>query len=224
MAPVNIEQGTANFSYVVSRCQPLNFYYAIQRDERNEPPSTDGNSFPGHGRQRNGHRQLLTINEVWTISPSLVNEFRAGPTGFTSCSRRTKPTRRGYGINSGVTAAIGLPQITVTGAFEFGGISGFPQGRGDNVITISDTLTWIHGHHTVKFGGEVPPAEFGQLLLHSGHVRLRQHHCVPGRSGQTLHGQHVQQLQSHVRELIGRVRHRCLEGHPDLYRHPGSSL
>ena len=53
-----------------------------------------------------------------------------------------------------MTAPIGLPHMTVTGAFVFGGNAGMPQGRGDNVITVSDTLTWIHGNHTVKFGGE----------------------------------------------------------------------
>jgi len=58
------------------------------------------------------------------------------------------------GINSGVDAPIGLPQITVTGAFAFGGINGFPQGRGDNTIIGSDTLSWIHGKHNVKFGAE----------------------------------------------------------------------
>ena len=154
-APVNIEQGTVNLSYLLNANNRLNFYYAIQRDERNEPPTTDGNSFPGLGDMRNGHRQLLTMNEVWTISPTLVNEFRAGANRihitFDPDNTSAAPD---YGINSGVTAAIGLPQITVTGAFTFGGIGGFPQGRGDNVITTSDTLTWIHGHHTVKFGGE----------------------------------------------------------------------
>ena len=59
-----------------------------------------------------------------------------------------------FGIDSGVTAPIGLPQITVTGAFTFGGISGFPQGRGDNVGDFSDTLSWVHGNHIIKFGGE----------------------------------------------------------------------
>ena len=154
-APVNIEQGTVNISYLLNANNRLNFYYAIQRDQRNEPPSTDGNSFPGLGDMRNGHRQLLTMNEVWTISPTLVNEFRAGANRihivFAPDNTDAAPN---FGINSGVTAAIGLPQITVTGAFTFGGISGFPQGRGDNVITTSDTLNWIHGHHTVKFGGE----------------------------------------------------------------------
>lgn len=154
-APVNIEQGTVNVSYLVNTSNRLNFYYAIQRDQRNEPPSTDGNSFPGGGDQRNGHRQLLTINEDWTLSPTLTNEFRAGANRihivFNADNTDAAPA---FGINSGVTAPIGLPQITVSGAFVFGGISGFPQGRGDDVGTFSDTLSWVHGNHIVKFGGE----------------------------------------------------------------------
>jgi hypothetical protein len=154
-APVNIQQGTVAASYLANASNRLSFYYAIQHDQRNEPPATDGNSFPGEGDQRTGDRQLLTFNEDWTISPSLVNEFRVGgnrihivfaPDDTHSATQ--------FGINSGVTAAIGLPQITVSGAFTFGGISGFPQGRGDNVIVANDTLSWIHGNHTVKFGGE----------------------------------------------------------------------
>jgi hypothetical protein len=154
-APVNIEQGTANISYLITDANRLNFYYAIQRDQRNEPSTTDGNSFPDEGDQRNGHRQLLTVNETSTISPTLVNEFRAGgnrihlvfgPDNLDSAAA--------YGINSGITAPIGLPQITVTGAFEFGGINNFPQGRGDNVIVTNDTLSWTHGNHIVKMGGE----------------------------------------------------------------------
>jgi len=154
-APVNIEQGTANISYLLNTNNRLNFYYAIQRDQRNEPPSTDGNSFPGGGDQRNGHRQLLTFNEDWTLSPTLTNEFRAGANRihivFSADNTDAAPA---FFINSGVTAAIGLPQISVSGAFTFGGIGGFPQGRGDDVGTFSDTLSWVHGNHIVKFGGE----------------------------------------------------------------------
>ena len=78
VAPVNINQGAANFSYMFSSAHRVNVYYAIQRDERNEPPSTDGNSFPGGGDMRNGKRQLLTINETWVASPAIVNEVRLG--------------------------------------------------------------------------------------------------------------------------------------------------
>ena len=155
VAPVNIEQGTANFSHVFSEKQRVNVYYAIQQDERNEPPSTDGNSFPGGGDQRNGKRQLLTLNDSWVISPTLVNEARAGFNRIHIIFGADNTlSASAFGINSGVTAAIGLPQITVSGNFTFGGISGFPQGRGDNVGVLSDTLSWVHGNHTVKMGGE----------------------------------------------------------------------
>jgi len=154
-APVNIEQGTANISYLLNPNNRLSFYYAIQRDQRNEPPTTDGNSFPNEGDQRNGHRQILTFNEDWTLSPTLTNEFRAGANRihivFVADNTDAAPA---FNINSGVTTPIGLPHITVTGAFTFGGNSGFPQGRGDDVGTFSDTLSWVHGNHIVKFGGE----------------------------------------------------------------------
>ncbi len=154
-APVNIEQGTTNVSYLLNSAHRLNFHYAVQRDQRNEPPTTDGNSFPGGGDQRNGTRQLLTFNEDWTLSPTLTNEFRAGANRihivFAADNTDAAPA---FGINSGVTAPIGLPQISVLGASNFGGIAGFPQGRGDNVGTFSDTLSWVHGKHIIKFGGE----------------------------------------------------------------------
>ncbi len=155
VAPVNIEQGTVNFSHSFSDTERANVYYAIQRDQRNEPPSTDGNSFPGGGDQRNGNRQLLTANESSVISPTLVNEARLGFNRiYIVFAADNMGSASALGIDSGVTAAIGLPQITIPGEFEFGGINNFPQGRGDNVGVLSDTLTWVHGAHTIKVGGE----------------------------------------------------------------------
>ncbi len=155
-APVNIQQGTANVSFLMGTNNRLNIYYAIQEDQRNEPPPTDGNTFPGGGDQRNGTRQLLTINEDWTVKPTLTNEFRIGANRihivFNGDNMDAAPD---FHIDSGVTAPIGLPQITVSGAFVFGGVSGFPQGRGDNVGSLSDTLSWVHGNHVVKIGGEL---------------------------------------------------------------------
>ncbi len=160
VAPVNIDQGTANVSHIFSDANRVNVYYAIQKDQRNEPPSTDANSFPGMGDQRAGQRQLLTINDSWVISPSMVNELRLGFNRIHIVfSADNTLSASAYGINSGLTAAIGLPQISVAGGysgggFEFGGINGFPQGRGDNTVVLSDTFSWIHGNHNVKWGGE----------------------------------------------------------------------
>jgi hypothetical protein len=153
VAPVNIYQGTADATYVFSSANRANFYYAIQKDMRNEPPSTDGNSFPGGGDQRNGQRQLFTFNETWVPTPTMVNEARVGfnRIDIVFNADTTTPSSQ-FGINNGGVQTI--PQITISGNFTFGGISGFPQGRGDNVEAVSDTLSWVHGNHTVKFGGE----------------------------------------------------------------------
>ncbi len=155
VAPVNIHQGTANFTQQFAQNNRFNAYYAMQHDQRNEPPTTQGNTLPGYGDSRQGWRQLLALNDSDTLSPTLVNEARAGFNRihivFAAENTLNAAT---YGINSGVNAPIGLPQISVSGAFTFGGISGFPQGRGDDTITLSDTLSWVHGNHTVKFGPE----------------------------------------------------------------------
>jgi hypothetical protein len=154
-APVNIQQGTVNFSQIFSESNRLNVYYAIQQDQRNEPPATDGNSFPGEGDMRGGRRQLLSFVDSWVISPALVNEARLGANRIHivfNPDNMTDPTT--LGINDGRSGPAGLPDITVSGAFTFGGSSGFPQGRGDTTYVLSDTLSWIHGNHTIKFGGE----------------------------------------------------------------------
>ena len=155
VAPVNIDQGTANFSNSFSQANRLNVYFAYQRDNRDEPPTTDGNNLPNFGDQRAGRRQLLTVTDTDVISPSLVNELRVGYNRIHIVFAAANDLNAAaYGINSGVDAPIGIPQIAVTGAFTFGGINGFPQGRGDYSTALSDSLTWVHGKHIVKWGGD----------------------------------------------------------------------
>jgi len=128
-APVDIWQGTANFTQSFGQSNRLNAYYAMQQDQRNEPPSTQNNNLPGFGDSRHGVRQVLTLNETATISPTLVNEARVGFNRIHivfAAADTTNPAA--LGINSGVDAPIGLPQITVTGAFAFGGINGSRKG------------------------------------------------------------------------------------------------
>jgi outer membrane receptor protein involved in Fe transport len=51
-----------------------------------------------------------------------------------------------------------MPQIEVgtagSGNPWFGGINGFPQGRGDTTFQYSDTVAWTRGRHSIKVGGE----------------------------------------------------------------------
>ena len=152
VAPVNIDQGTANFSISLSESHRLNAYYALQFDVRKEPPTTQGNNIDGYGDSREARRQIMTLNDTKVLSNTLVNEARLGYNRIhITFTQLTNLQSADFGINNGVPA---LPQISVTGAFSLGGINGFPSGRGDYTASFSDTMSWVHGRHSVKFGGE----------------------------------------------------------------------
>lgn len=154
-APVNIDQWTGDVSHNIGSNDRLHGYYAFQRDRRGEP-SLQGNTIPGFGDTRQSRRQIFTFNETHIFGPTLTNEARFG---FNRIKIRFTPNAlfnpTDFGINEGINQPIGLPQISITGFnFNIGGPAGFPQGRADTTFVLSDTLNYLHGSHSFKFGGE----------------------------------------------------------------------
>ena len=155
-APVNIDQWTTDISHTLGANDRLHGYYAIQRDQRGEP-TLQGNTVPGFGDTRTSRRQIFTFNETHTFGSNVVNEARFG---FNRIHILFDPNAHlnplDFGIKNGVTTDLGLPQMAVTGtALNFGGPSGFPQGRSDTTYVVSDTLNYLRGNHSLKFGGEL---------------------------------------------------------------------
>jgi hypothetical protein len=153
--PVKTDQYTMDVSHHFSDTDTIHGYYALQKDKRTEP-NLQGNTIPGFGDGRSATRQVLTLNEVHIFSPSVVNEARLG---FNRIAITFNPNALAlpstYGLNTGVGSGSGLPQISVTGlGLNFGGPSGFPQGRSDTLGIFSDTLTVTKGKHSIKTGGE----------------------------------------------------------------------
>ena len=155
--PVNLDIGTADLSFSLSAKDQFHGYYAIELDHRFEPQAGPSN-LPGWGDTRDGHRQILTIQESHVFSPSLTNDVRLGfnrihitflPNGVFN------PATIGIGLPPGVPLGVGLPLISVAGAFSFGSPQGDPEGRGDTTVVLSDTLSWLRGHHSFQFGGEI---------------------------------------------------------------------
>jgi Carboxypeptidase regulatory-like domain/TonB dependent receptor-like, beta-barrel len=154
-APVNIDQWTIDLSHNMGANDRLHGYYAHQRDERGEP-TLQGNSVPGFGDTRRSRRQIFTLNETHSFGSSVVNEARFG---FNRIHITFTPNAQlnplDFGIHNGVTEPIGLPQMAVTGTgLNLGGPAGFPQGRSDTTFVLSDTLSYLRGNHSFKFGGE----------------------------------------------------------------------
>ncbi|HEV7473138.1 MAG TPA: TonB-dependent receptor [Pyrinomonadaceae bacterium] len=154
-APVNIDQATGDVSHILGANDRLHGYYVFQRDERGEP-TLQGNNIPGFGDTRRSHRQIFTFNETHTFGAQLVNEARFGFNRIHILfSPNAKLNPLDFGIQDGVTDAIGLPQLVVGGGgINMGGPAGFPQGRSDTTYVFSDTLSYLRGNHSLKFGGE----------------------------------------------------------------------
>src|SRR5260370_5843326 len=153
--PVTIDQYTVDISHQFSPKDQIHGFYAFQKDVRTEP-ALQGNTIPGFGDHRNAHRQVLTINETHVFNPNFVNEARLGMNRISIAFNPATPlTPVDYHINDGVNAPIGIPQITISDlTLNFGGPSGFPQGRHDTLGVFSDTATYLKGRHSIKFGGE----------------------------------------------------------------------
>jgi hypothetical protein len=125
--------------------------FISNRDERTEP-TLQLNNLVGFGDTRPAKRYLLSIGETHVFSPTLTNEFRAGMNRVRiDFLQEFQAQPQDYGITSPSPV---FPQIMVPGAFSFGGINNFPQGRGDTTFQYSDTLSWIHGRQSIKFGAE----------------------------------------------------------------------
>jgi outer membrane receptor protein involved in Fe transport len=154
-APVDIDQWTGDVSHNFSANDRLHGYYAFQRDKRGEP-NLQGNTLPGFGDTRQSQRQIFTLNETHIFGPNLTNEARLG---FNRINITFTPNAQlnpdDFGIENGVDDPIGLPQMSITGFnFNIGGPGGFPQGRSDMTVVLSDTLNYLRGNHSFKFGVE----------------------------------------------------------------------
>jgi hypothetical protein len=146
-----LNQFSGRFDHTFSSRDNLFGTFISNRDERTEP-TLQGNNLPGSGDTRPAKRYLLALGETHLFSPNLVNEFRAGLNRVRiDFIQDFQSTPQSFGISS---PSLVFPQVNVPGNFTFAGISGEPNARGDTTFQYSDTLTWIHGKQSVKFGAE----------------------------------------------------------------------
>jgi len=125
--------------------------FISNRDQRTEP-TLQGNNLPGFGDTRPAKRELLSLGYTRVLSPSITNEFRAGLNRvLITFTQDDHDNPAAFGITSPSPV---FPQFSISGGAVFGGISGFPQGRGDTTFQYSDSLSWIKGRHSLKFGAE----------------------------------------------------------------------
>jgi len=175
-ANVNIDQGTVDISHNFSEKDRIHGYYANQEDLRLEP--TQGANLPGFGDTRAGHRQVFTLGETHVFSSLVINEFHLGANRvhitFTP-NNPTDPASVGLGGVLGPNMTF-IPVISIAdkASLLFGAERNFPQGRGDLTAVVGDTLNYIRGAHSLKFGFEFRDfrndnfaADPGQLIFNT---------------------------------------------------------
>jgi carboxypeptidase family protein/TonB-dependent receptor-like protein len=109
------------------------------------------NQLPCCDTQQSGSAHNAGVAFTHTFSPHVINEFRAsyGRIGFTfgpTAATLANPVAQGPAV------AIGTGSGVVTG---FGEPTGFPQSRFHNTFQYQDSVSWLKGNHTFKFGADM---------------------------------------------------------------------
>jgi hypothetical protein len=127
----------------------------------------DGGGFFS-GVEDNSYRSFATS---WThiFRPSLINEFRLGYNRINSqraqinADKTSEQLLNFPGGFPGIPPAPGnggLPQLTFSDVAQIGSPQFLPSHEVQNSYSLLDNLTWVHGRHSLKFGGEVRAEEF----------------------------------------------------------------
>jgi hypothetical protein len=145
--------------YLSSR-DALNFRYMFLNGSRFDPLSTSGAAVPGFPVGEDHRTQNFVAQLTHSFSASLVGTARftllRNKFLFDEHLNNTSPASLGFQYQPTLGIAAGPPFI------QFGGggyasigdpITG-PRNTYENAFATSNSLTWIRGHHQLKFGGD----------------------------------------------------------------------
>jgi Carboxypeptidase regulatory-like domain len=127
------------------------------------PPPLDQNFF----RSRVSH--YLRFGWDHTISPSLLNHFNVGFNRLNDPSKGVSVTGEDWPVTLGISGAHGpgFPQFGFGGSPLGIGYQGFGGGSFDNAIPnsliVADSVSWIRGRHSFRFGFEWRHSQFSRI-------------------------------------------------------------
>lgn len=121
---------------------------------------------PGFGAAVSFNQRLVAVNDIHVLSQSLLNDFRFGYSTIGTGSVPQEPfTSAQLGIASPLSNLFpGMPEISVSNYFDLGA-SPFSDNRAaEGDYTAGDTLEWVKGRHTFKFGAEYKHHEVSEVF------------------------------------------------------------
>jgi len=165
---LNRDQGLLKIDHRFSDANNFSVSYFTERSTDNTPFSFGGPTIPGFGELDLITYHNVALHDTHTFSPSLVNEALASfhrrdqPGVFPA--NHTSPSSLGFtGIIPDDPSAAGPPYISIN-SITIGNTYQGPQARRDNTWQYADSVSWIHGRHTVKFGVDYRAFEQNQIF------------------------------------------------------------
>jgi carboxypeptidase family protein/TonB-dependent receptor-like protein len=119
--------------------------------------------------------QAASGHWAWTPSSNWANELRGG---FTHYVLQILPNDLSfaYKIDTGISNPLlnGIPNIRIPGFTELGAFHNFPKIVGpDKVYDFIDQVSYLHGKHAFKFGGEIRRDLVHQATFRGGRGRIK---------------------------------------------------
>ena len=142
--------------YLTSR-DVLNFRYMFSQGATTDPLSTAGANVPGFPVGENQRAQNFVAQETHTFSSALTAvarlSFLRNKFLYDEHLNHTTPASLGFTYSPSLAASIGPPFVQVGGYASVGDPITGPRNTYDDAIDLSGSVTWIRGHHEMKFGG-----------------------------------------------------------------------
>lgn len=169
----NIHQFTVRLDHRISDKNNIYGRYSFDNDFELDPFDIYNgiSNLPFYGRFDDQRAMSVSIVDTHVFTPSLVAELRLGYNRFKQVRTQTtfEDIPKKWGIagttNSPNPRDHGYPAIRPTG-FDPLGKAGLPSDRVDPIYQVISTVTFTHGSHTIKFGGDAN--QYGTMRLNNG--------------------------------------------------------
>ena len=112
------------------------------------------------------------VKDVFTISPSLVNQFAIGYARYKSASTTQNDAAKFSAASSGLVgmpsgqAAVGFPSIAFSSPDQVNSEGGYAWNtKASNSYNITDNLLWVKGKHNITLGGQGVRLEYNYIKV-----------------------------------------------------------
>jgi hypothetical protein len=111
---------------------------------------------PGYPVNLDVNQRLLAVDDTHVISPNLINYARFG---FSYIGANSQPKETINAASLGISSPLGslfpgMPTISLSNMFDLGASPLSDNISKTRTFSAGDMITWTHGKHTIKFGGE----------------------------------------------------------------------